>query len=90
MTPATIDYRGADVWGLPPNGQGLTTLQMLNMLERFDLAGMGFLSTAALHHMVEAKRLAFEDRARYFGDPAFSKSRSSGCSRRTTRPSARR
>jgi gamma-glutamyltranspeptidase/glutathione hydrolase len=46
---------------------------MLNMLERFDLAGMGFLSTGALHHMIETKRLAFEDRARYYGDPAFSK-----------------
>ena len=73
VTPATINYRGVDVWGLPPNGQGLVTLQMLNMLERFDLAGMGFLSTDALHHMIEAKRLAFEDRARYYGDPAFSK-----------------
>src|SRR5579871_2067597 len=73
VSPAHIDYRGTDVWGLPPNGQGLVTLQMLNMLERFDLAGMGLLSTAAVHHMVEAKRLAFEDRARYFGDPAFAK-----------------
>ena len=71
VTPATINYRGVDVWGLPPNGQGLATLQMLNMLERFDLAGMGFLSTQALHHMVEAKRLAFEDRARYYADPDF-------------------
>jgi gamma-glutamyltranspeptidase/glutathione hydrolase len=74
VTPASISYRGVDVWGLPPNGQGLSTLQMLNMLERFDLAGMGFLSTASLHHMVEAKRLAFEDRARHFGDPAFAQS----------------
>ncbi len=71
VTPATISYRGVDVWGLPPNGQGLVTLQMLNMLERFDLAGMGFLSAQALHHMLEAKRLAFEDRARYYADPAF-------------------
>ncbi len=71
VTPATISYRGADIWGLPPNGQGLATLQMLNMLERFDLAGMGFLSTASLHHQIEAKRLAFEDRARYYADPAF-------------------
>jgi len=73
VTPASIDYRGVRVWGLPPNGQGLVTLQMLNMLERFDLAGMGFLSTQALHHMLEAKRLAFEDRARYYADPAFAK-----------------
>jgi gamma-glutamyltranspeptidase/glutathione hydrolase len=72
VTPASVDYRGkVRVWGLPPNGQGLATLQMLNILERFDLAGMGFLSTAALHHMVEAKRLAFEDRGRHYADPAF-------------------
>ena len=71
VSPAHVSYRGVEVWGLPPNGQGLVTLQMLNMLERFDLAGMGFLSTAALHRMVEAKRLAFEDRARYYADPAF-------------------
>jgi len=73
VAPATIGYRGVDVLGLPPNGQGLATLQMLNMLERFDLRGMGFLSAASLHHQVEAKRLAFEDRARYFGDPDFAK-----------------
>ena len=71
VTPAMTTYRGVEVWGLPPNGQGLTTLQMLNMLERFDLAGMGFLSAPSLHHQIEAKRLAFEDRARYFADPAF-------------------
>ena len=71
VAPAHVDYRGAEVWGLPPNGQGLATLQMLNMLERFDLAGMGFLSAASLHHQIEAKRLAFEDRARYYADPAF-------------------
>jgi gamma-glutamyltranspeptidase/glutathione hydrolase len=72
VKPATVNYRGVDVWGLPPNGQGLATLQMLNILERFDLAGMGFLSAQAVHHMVEAKRLVFEDRARYYADPAFS------------------
>ena len=73
VTPASTSYRNVEVWGLPPNGQGLTTLQMLNMLDHFDLAGMGFLSTQSLHHQIEAKRLAFEDRARHFGDPAFSK-----------------
>jgi gamma-glutamyltranspeptidase / glutathione hydrolase len=71
VEPASTSYRGVEVWGLPPNGQGLVTLQMLNMLERFDLAGAGFLSTAAVHLAVEAKRLAFEDRARYYADPAF-------------------
>jgi gamma-glutamyltranspeptidase/glutathione hydrolase len=73
VRPASVTYRGAEVWGLPPNGQGLATLQMLNMLERFDLAGMGFLSAASLHHQIEAKRLAFEDRARYYADPAFAR-----------------
>jgi gamma-glutamyltranspeptidase / glutathione hydrolase len=73
VAPARVNYRGVDVWGLPPNGQGLATLQMLNMLEQFDLAGMGFLSAASLHHQIEAKRLAFEDRARYYADPAFAK-----------------
>jgi len=73
VTPASVAYRdaGVRVWALPPNGQGLATLQMLNLLERFDLPGMGFLSAAAHHHMVEAKRLAFEDRGRYYADPAF-------------------
>lgn len=73
VSPAHVSYRGVEVWGLPPNGQGLVTLQMLNMLEGFDLAGMGFLSIAAVHHMAEAKRLAFEDRARHYGDPEFSR-----------------
>jgi gamma-glutamyltranspeptidase/glutathione hydrolase len=58
---------------LPPNSQGLSTLQILNILERFDLAGMGFQSPASLHAQIEAKRLAFEDRARYFADPDFAK-----------------
>jgi len=69
--PLRTSYRGVDVWGLGPNTQGLTTLQMLNLLEGFDLAAMGFQSAASLHHQAEAKRLAFEDRARFFADPAF-------------------
>jgi gamma-glutamyltranspeptidase/glutathione hydrolase len=60
-----------DVWALPPNSQGLSTLQILNILERFDLAALGFQTAAALHVQIEAKRLAFEDRARYFADPDF-------------------
>ena len=70
-TPLKASYRGVEVWGLGPNTQGLTTLQMLNMLEGFDLGAMGFQSAASLHHQAEAKRLAFEDRARFFADPAF-------------------
>jgi gamma-glutamyltranspeptidase/glutathione hydrolase len=73
VEPRSTNYRGVDVWALPPNSQGLSTLQILNILERFDLAGMGFQSTASLHTQIEAKRLAFEDRARYFADPDFAK-----------------
>ncbi|MFT4933687.1 MAG: gamma-glutamyltranspeptidase/glutathione hydrolase [Pseudoalteromonas distincta] len=64
-------YRGVDVYSLGPNSQGLATLQQLNIMERFDIRGMGFQSAAAIHHGAEAKRLAFEDRARYYADPAF-------------------
>jgi gamma-glutamyltranspeptidase/glutathione hydrolase len=71
--PIVSNYRGVDVYGLAPNTQGLSTLQMLNILEQFDLQKMGFQSAALIHHGVEAKRLAFEDRARYFADPQFAK-----------------
>ena len=73
VEPRSTGYRGVDVWALPPNSQGLATLQILNILEQFDVAGLGFQSTAGLHLAIEAKRLAFEDRARYFADPAFAK-----------------
>ena len=73
VEPRTINYRGVDVWGLPPNSQGLVTLQLLNIMEQFDIKAMGFQSAAAIHHEVEAKRLAFEDRARYYADPDFYK-----------------
>ncbi|HEY1880562.1 MAG TPA: gamma-glutamyltransferase family protein [Caulobacteraceae bacterium] len=73
VEPRSTNYRGVDVWALPPNSQGLSTLQILNILETFDLSGMGFQSPASLHVQVEAKRLAFEDRARYFTDPTFYK-----------------
>lgn len=71
--PLSTSYRGVDVWGMPPNSQGLSTLQILSILEQFDLKGMGFQSAASIHHQAEAKRLAFEDRARFFADPAFSR-----------------
>jgi len=73
VDPRSISYRGVDVWALPPNSQGLVTLQMLNILDEFDVKAMGFQSAAAIHHGVEAKRLAFEDRARFYADPAFYK-----------------
>jgi gamma-glutamyltranspeptidase/glutathione hydrolase len=73
VEPRSIDYHGTDVWGLPPNSQGLVTLQMLNIMGEFDIRGMGFQSAQALHHEVEAKRLAFEDRAKFYADPNFYK-----------------
>lgn len=71
VTPLSTGYRGVQVFGLGPNTQGLTTLQMLNILKWFDLGEAGFLSARSLHLQAEAKRLAFEDRARRFADPAF-------------------
>ncbi len=72
VRPLSANYRGYDVYELPPNTQGVTALEMLNLLEGYDLRSMGFGSPDALHFMVEAKKLAFEDRARSYGDPAFS------------------
>ncbi len=69
VEPVSTNYRGFDVWELPPNGQGIAALQMLNMLERYDLKHLGFGSAEALHLMIEAKKLAYEDRARYYADP---------------------
>jgi len=71
VDPVSTNYRGYDVWELPPNGQGIAALQILNILEKFDIASMGFGSSEYIHHFVEAKKLAFEDRAKYYADPAF-------------------
>jgi len=71
--PLVTTYRGVQVHGMAENTQGLATLQMLNILENFDLREMGFQSTQSLHTQIEAKRLAYEDRARYYADPRFSK-----------------
>ena len=71
VTPITTRYRGFDVYELPPNGQGLAVLQMLNMLETLPLAAAGFASHDYWHHFIEAKKLAFEDRARYYADPRY-------------------
>ncbi|PAW63320.1 MAG: gamma-glutamyltransferase [Opitutia bacterium Tous-C1TDCM] len=73
IEPVSVNYRGYDVYELPPNGQGIAALQMLNILEGFDLQRMGFNSPDALHVMIEAKKLAFEDRAKFYADPEFSK-----------------
>ena len=71
VTPMSTTYRGYDVYELPPNGQGIVALQMLNILEGFDLRGMGFGTAAYLHTLIEAKKVAYEDRAKYYADPAF-------------------
>lgn len=71
VDPVSTNYRGYDVWELPPNGQGIAALQMLNILEQYDLASMGFDSPEYVHTFVEAKKLAFEDRAKYYADMDF-------------------
>ncbi len=71
VEPVSTNYRGYDVWELPPNGQGIAALQILNIMENFDVASMGFGSSEYIHHFTEAKKLAFEDRAKYYADPDF-------------------
>lgn len=71
VEPVSVNYRGYDVYELPPNGQGIAALQMLQILEEYDLSSMGYGSKEALHVMTEAKKLAFEDRAKFYADPAF-------------------
>jgi gamma-glutamyltranspeptidase/glutathione hydrolase len=73
LDPLSTTYRGVEVFAMPANTQGLATLQMLNIIENFDLREMGFQSAASLHTQIEAKRLAYEDRARYYADPHFAK-----------------
>jgi gamma-glutamyltranspeptidase / glutathione hydrolase len=70
IEPISTSYRGYQVFELPPNTQGMTVLEMLNILEGFDVKSMGYQSAAYLHALVEAKRIAFADRAAYLGDPA--------------------
>jgi gamma-glutamyltranspeptidase / glutathione hydrolase len=73
IEPLVTTYRGVQVYAMGANTQGLATLQMLNILENFNLREMGFQSSAAIHAQIEAKRLAYEDRARFYADPHFSK-----------------
>ena len=73
VEPVSTNYRGYDVWELPPNGQGVTALQMLNILEGYDLKKFGFGSKEHIHYFVEAKKLAYEDRAKFYADPAFNR-----------------
>ena len=73
VEPVSTNYRGYEVWELPPNGQGIAALQILNLLEGFDIKSMGFGSAEYIHHFVEAKKIAFADRAKYYADPDFNK-----------------
>src|SRR5438105_13771209 len=73
VEPVSTNYRGYDVFELPPNGQGIAVLQMLNILEGFDLHAMGRNSPETLHAMIEAKKIAWADRAKFYADPAFAK-----------------
>ena len=71
VTPVSTNYRGYDVYELPPNGQGIAALQLLNILEGFDIKSMGFGSAEYIHTFVEAKKIAFEDRAKFYADTDF-------------------
>jgi gamma-glutamyltranspeptidase / glutathione hydrolase len=73
VEPVSTTYRGYRVWEIPPNGQGITVLEMLNILEGFDFSKMSYGSPEHLHLLVEAKKLAYEDRAKYYADPEFAK-----------------
>jgi gamma-glutamyltranspeptidase/glutathione hydrolase len=73
VDPISTTYRGWTVYELPPNGQGLAALEMLNIMETFPLPQWGLNSTRTLHAMIEAKKLAYADLLRYIGDPKFSK-----------------
>ena len=71
IDPVSTNYRGFDVWELPPNGQGIAALQILNLLEAYDIKSMGFGSAEYIHHFTEAKKIAFADRAKYYADMDF-------------------
>jgi len=71
IEPVSTNYRGYDVWELPPNGQGIAALQILNLLEGYDIRSMGFGTADYIHHFVEAKKIAFADRAKYYADMDF-------------------
>ena len=71
IEPVSTNYRGLDVWELPPNGQGIAALQILNILENFNIEAMGFGSAEYIHLFTEAKKIVFEDRAKYYADTSF-------------------
>ncbi len=69
VDPVSTNYRGYDVWEMPPNGQGIAVLEILNILEGFDMASFGYGSPEHIHYFTEAKKLAYEDMAKYYGEP---------------------
>jgi gamma-glutamyltranspeptidase/glutathione hydrolase len=71
VEPVSTSYRGFEVWELPPNGQGIAVLQMLNILEEYNLNSLGFNSPEYFHLLIETKKLVYEDRASYYADPQF-------------------
>jgi gamma-glutamyltranspeptidase/glutathione hydrolase len=73
IEPVSTNYRGYDVWELPPNGQGIAALQMLNIIEQYDLSKMTYDSAEFVHLFTEAKKVVFEDRAKYYADSEFNK-----------------
>ncbi|MHA8067294.1 gamma-glutamyltransferase [Aquirufa sp. ROCK2-A2] len=73
IEPVSVNYRGFDVWELPPNGQGIAALQMLNILEAYDFSKIKFGSAEHIHLFTEAKKLVFEDRAKFYADMDFAK-----------------
>ncbi len=73
VEPVSTNYRGFDVWALPPPGQGIAVLQMLNILEGYDLKKLGPSSADYWHHVIEAKKLAYADRAKFYCDPEFAR-----------------
>ena len=73
IEPVSTNYRGYDVWEIPPNGQGIAALQILNLLENYNISEMGFGSREYIHIFTEAKKLAFEDRAKYYADMDFAR-----------------
>jgi gamma-glutamyltranspeptidase / glutathione hydrolase len=72
VEPISTTYRGWTIYEIPPNGQGIAALEMLNLMERFPLAQAAAGSADSLHVMIEAKKLAYADLLRYIGDPKFS------------------
>ena len=73
VEPVSTNYRGYEIWELPPNGQGIAALQILNILENYDIKSMSLFSSEYIHLFVEAKKLAFADRAKYYADPKFAR-----------------